>query len=185
VESGDDRLRLPLRSPARPDALDPCDAANATRHEEEENVLMRFDPFRELDRLTHQLWGQPPGDGHPITMPMDAYRRNGQFVIDFDLPGVDPGSIDLTVEKNVLTVTGQRTWQPGDEEQVVVSERPQGRFSRQLFLGEGLDTDSIAACYDHGVLTVTIPVAEEAKSRKVAIANGGQAQAITTGPAAQ
>jgi HSP20 family protein len=139
-------------------------------------MLMRFDPFRDFDRITQQLWS----GARPAAMPMDAYRRGDQFMVHFDLPGVDPGSIDLTVEKNVLTVSAERNWQAGEGYEVVASERPQGKFTRQLFLGEGLDYDHISAGYDHGVLTVTIPVAEAAKPRKVEIQAGeGGQQAIT------
>ncbi len=99
-------------------------------------MLMRSDPFRELDRLTQQVLG---GGARPAIMPMDAYRQGEQFIVHFDLPGVDASSIDLTVEKNVLTVSAQRQWQPGEGNQVLASERPQGSFSRQLFLGETLD----------------------------------------------
>jgi HSP20 family protein len=139
-------------------------------------MLMRFDPFRDFDRISQQLWS----GARPSVMPMDAYRHGHEFVIHFDLPGVDPGSIDLTVEKNVLTVSAERNWEGGEGYQVVASERPQGKFSRQLFLGEGLDYDHISAGYDHGVLTVTIPVAEAAKPRKVEVqaGDGGQ-KAIT------
>lgn len=132
-------------------------------------MLMRFDPFRELDRLTQATWGQ-----NRPAMAMDAYRRNGDFVVHFDLPGVDPGTIDLTVEKNVLTVSAERAFGRADGDEVVVSERPQGRFSRQLFLGESLDADHIQANYEHGVLTLHIPVAERAKPRKVEVTTGGQ-----------
>jgi HSP20 family protein len=134
-------------------------------------MLMRFDPFRELDRLTRQVWGQT--DGWQAVMPMDAYRRDDRFTVHFDLPGVDPGSIEATVESNELTVRAERSWQPGEGDEVIVSERPQGRFSRQVFLGEDLDTEHIEASYDHGVLTVTIPVAEQAKPRKIVITRGG------------
>ena len=137
-------------------------------------MLMRFDPFRELDRLTQQAWGSATRGS---VMPMDAYRHGDQFVVHFDLPGVDPSSIDLTVEKNVLTVSAQRQWQRSDDQEVLVSERPQGSFSRQLFLGEGLDADRVEATYDNGVLTVTIPVAEQAKPRKVEITSGGGGKA--------
>ena len=130
-------------------------------------MLMRFDPFRELDRLTQAPWGT----SRPV-MPMDAYRRNGDFVVHFDVPGVDPSSIDLTVEKNVLTVTAERHFQRQEGDEITVSERPQGRFNRQLFLGESLDAERISANYDHGVLTLHIPVAERAKPRKVEISAG-------------
>ncbi len=137
-------------------------------------MLMRFDPFREFDRLTQQVTGTARQSG----MPMDAYRHGDHFTVHFDLPGVDPASIDLTVEKNVLTVTAERSWQRAEEDEVLVAERPQGRYSRQLFLGEGLDADRIEASYDNGVLTVTIPVAEQAKPRKVAITTGEDNKAI-------
>ena len=138
-------------------------------------MLMRFDPFRELDRLAQQTFS----GAQPRVMPMDAYRHGDEFVVHFDLPGVEPSSIDLTVEKNVLTVSAERQWQPSDGDEVVASERPQGTFTRQLFLGEGLDADGVEASYDRGVLSVTIPVAEQAKPRKVEIASGGRgAQAI-------
>ncbi len=137
-------------------------------------MLMRFDPFRELDRLASSLGTA----GRPVAMPMDAYRHGDQFVVHLDLPGVDPGSIDLTIEKNTLTVSAERSWQAEEGQDVLVSERPQGRFSRQLFLGESLDPDRIEAHYDQGVLTVTVPVAEQAKPRKVEITSGNGAKAI-------
>ena len=130
-------------------------------------MLLRSDPFRELDRLTSQPWANT----RPA-MPMDAYRRNGDFVVHFDLPGVDPSTIDLTVEKNVLTVTAERQFARAEGDEITVSERPQGRFNRQLFLGDSLDADRIAANYDQGVLTLHIPVAERAKPRKVEISAG-------------
>ena len=130
-------------------------------------MLMRFDPFRELDRLAQPLANRPPA------MPMDAYRHGDQFVIHFDLPGVDPSTIELTVEKNVLSVSAERSWQPDEGDQVLISERAQGRFTRQLFLGEGLDPDRIEAHSEGGVLTVTVPVAERAKPRKVSVGTGG------------
>ena len=138
-------------------------------------MLLRSDPFRELDRFAQQVLGTRM---RPAVMPMDAYREGDRFVVHFDLPGVDPSSIDLTVEKNVLTVSAERQWQSNEDQQVVASERPQGTFSRQLFLGEGLDVDHVEAAYDSGVLTVTIPVAEQAKPRKVAITSGGGAKQI-------
>ena len=142
-------------------------------------MLMRFDPFRELDRLTQAPWG----NSRPV-MPMDAYRRNGEFVVHFDVPGVDPASIDLTVEKNVLTVTAERHFARQEGDEITVSERPQGRFNRQLFLGESLDPDRISANYDQGVLTLHIPVAEKAKPRKVEISAGApEAVEVTTSAA--
>jgi HSP20 family protein len=142
-------------------------------------MLMRFDPFRELDRLTQAPWGT----SRPV-MPMDAYRRNGDFVVHFDVPGVDPASIDLTVEKNVLTVTAERHFPRQEGDEITVSERPQGRFNRQLFLGDSLDPDKIQANYDQGVLTLHIPVAEKAKPRKVEISAGSpEAVEVTTSAA--
>ena len=140
-------------------------------------MLMRFDPFRELDRLAQQT----VGSSRPPAMAMDAYRHGDSFVVHFDLPGVDASSIDLTVEKNVLTVTAERRWQPTEGDEVVVAERPQGSFSRQLFLGEGLNPERVEARYDNGVLTITVPVAEQAKPRKVEInAGNGTATPIET-----
>jgi HSP20 family protein len=138
-------------------------------------MLMRTDPFRELDRFAQQALGTRM---RPAVMPMDAYRDGEHFVVNFDLPGVDPTSIDLTVEKNVLTVSAERQWQPGESQEVLASERPQGSFSRQLFLGESLDTERVEASYDNGVLALTIPVAEQAKPRKVAITSGDGARPI-------
>ena len=131
-------------------------------------MLMRFDPFRELDQVAQQLLRQNSRPGAP----MDAYRHGDQFIVQFDLPGVDPSSIDLTVEKNVLNVTATRQRAFGEADEVLVAERPQGEFRRQLFLGEQLDTENISAEYDNGVLTLTLSVAEQAKPRKVTISKG-------------
>jgi HSP20 family protein len=138
-------------------------------------MLMRTDPFRELDRLSEQVFGTR---ARPAVMPMDAYREDDHFIVHFDLPGIDPSSVDLTVEKNVLTVAAERQWQPNDQQQILASERPQGTFRRQLFLGEGLDVERVEAGYDRGVLTVTIPVAEQAKPRKVEISTNGTTKSI-------
>lgn len=135
-------------------------------------MLMRTDPFRDLDRLTQQLFGTP---ARPAAMPIDAYRAGDTFVVEFDLPGVSPDSIDLTVERNVLTVHASRA-RGDDHNEMLVSERPFGTFSRQLFLGETLDPDKLAATYRDGVLRLEIPVAEQAKPRKVAIQSGGREQ---------
>ena len=141
-------------------------------------MLMRFDPFRELDRLSEQLTG--PTTQANRSFPLDAYRRGDQFLVHFDLPGVEPDSIDLTVERNVLTVKAERRWAPAEGQEVLTAERPQGSFSRQLFLAETLDVDHIEANYDAGVLTLRIPVPEQAKPRRVEIASGGRA-ALETG----
>jgi HSP20 family protein len=129
-------------------------------------MLMRTDPFRELDRLTQQVWGTA---ARPSAMPMDAYRLGEEFYVHFDLPGIDPDSIDLTVEQNVLTVKAERAPLGTDGAEFLVTERQSGSFTRQLFLGETLDPDHIEADYHAGVLTLTIPVHEAAKPRKVEI----------------
>ena len=132
-------------------------------------MLMRFDPFRDLDRMTEEAL-RP---ARRPRMPLDAYRRGDVFVLHFDVPGVDPNTIDLTTEKNALTVTAERTWQPAEGDELVITEREQGTFSRQLLLGDSLDTERITARYDQGVLTITIPVAEQSKARKVQITRSG------------
>jgi HSP20 family protein len=129
-------------------------------------MLMRTDPFRDFDRLTEQVFGTP---SRPAAMPIDAYRRGEDFVVQLDLPGVDAASIDLTVEKNVLTVHAERKRAEDDTVELLVGERPHGMFSRQLFLGETLDTDQITADYADGVLTIRLPIAEKAKPRRVEI----------------
>ena len=141
-------------------------------------MLLRFDPFRDLERELDRV---ATTVARPTPMPMDAWRQADRFFIRIDLPGVDPASIDLTVEKNALTVSAERSWTRSEGDQVLVAERPQGRFSRQLFLGEGLDHDRIEANYVHGVLTLTVPVAEAAKPRKVEVTvgdTGHEAKAI-------
>ncbi|MGH3779104.1 MAG: Hsp20/alpha crystallin family protein [Pseudonocardiaceae bacterium] len=137
-------------------------------------MLMRTDPFRELDRLTQQLFGTHGTTTRPAVMPMDAYRAADHFVVHFDLPGVDPSSIDLDIEHNVLTVKADRVPTSGENVELQVAERPRGVFSRQLFLGDTLDADRVEANYDTGVLTLCIPIAEKAKPRKIEI-NGGSA----------
>jgi HSP20 family protein len=141
-------------------------------------MLMRTDPFRELDRFTQQLFGQNGTWSRPAVMPMDAYRQGEEFVVHFDLPGVDPSTVDLNVERNVLTVKAERTHSYGDDVELQVAERPRGVFSRQLFLGETLNTDNIQATYDAGVLTLRIPIAEKAKPRKIEISAAGAPKQI-------
>lgn len=134
-------------------------------------MLMRTDPFRELDRLTQQVFGNSTGTwSRPTAMPMDAYRVGDEFVVSFDLPGVSPDAIELDVERNVLTVKAERRPTPETEHvEMQVAERPLGVFSRQLFLGDTLDAENISAHYDSGVLTLRIPVAPQAKPRKIEI----------------
>ncbi|MET0897781.1 MAG: HSP20 family small heat-shock protein [Mycobacterium sp.] len=137
-------------------------------------MLMRTDSFRDLDRWTQQVLGTA---ARPAVMPMDAWREGETFIVEFDLPGVKADSINLDVERNVLTVHAQR---PGLDQnrEMVSAERPRGVFSRQLFLGETLDTEQIEASYQDGVLRLSIPVAEKAKPRRITIANGHDKEAI-------
>ena len=131
-------------------------------------MLMRTDQFRELDRLAQQVFGTM---SRPAVMPMDAWRKDDEFLVEFDLPGVDPESIDLDVERNVLTVRAQRPRMDDDRVERVAEECPRGVFSRQLFLGDALDLARIDASYHDGVLRLRIPVAEKAKPRKIPISS--------------
>jgi HSP20 family protein len=142
-------------------------------------MLMRTDPFRELDRITQQVFGHLGSGSRPAVVPMDAYRQGDEFVVHFDLPGVDPASIDLSVERDVLTLKAERGQTVPDGVEAVVAERPYGAFSRQLFLGEELGTEHVQANYDAGVLTLRIPVQEQAKPRRIEI-GGGNAKALTS-----
>jgi HSP20 family protein len=132
-------------------------------------MLMRTDPFREFDRVAQQVFGT---NSRPAAMPIDAYRQGENFVVQFDLPGVNPDAIDLTVERNVLTVHAQRQRSASDDVELLIGERPHGTFSRQLFLGETLDTEQLHADYTDGVLTLRVPVKEQAKPRRVNVAVG-------------
>ena len=141
-------------------------------------MLVRTDPFRELDRLTQQLLGTA---ARPAAMPMDAYRDGDTFYVHFDLPGVSTDTIDLTVEQNVLTVRAERKpAQPGGAE-MIAAERPAGIFTRQVFLGDTLDADKIAADYSAGVLTLSIPVHEQAKPRSIQITGREDRKKVTAG----
>jgi Molecular chaperone (small heat shock protein) len=131
-------------------------------------MLVRTDPFRDFDRLARQIWGTT---AHPAGMPMDAWRDGEQIVVQFDLPGVDPDAVELDVERNVLTVRAERRPATGDDTEMIAAERPRGVFSRQLILGDTLDTDRVQANYTAGVLTLRIPVAERAKPRKITVSN--------------
>jgi HSP20 family protein len=143
-------------------------------------TVLRFDPFQEFDRLSRQMLGSGRG---PRSMPMEAYRRGEQFFIHLDLPGVDPDDVQLTVERNVVAVRAERRplWREGDE--VLVDEAPQGSFGRQLFLGDNLDAGRLKASFDQGVLTLTIPVAERAKPRRIQVStrSRGPQSVETTG----
>jgi HSP20 family protein len=127
-------------------------------------MLVRYDPFRDLDRKTsRRQW-----------MPMDAFRHEQSVELRFDLPGIEPESLDVEVERNVLTVRAERSWTPAEGDEVLAQERPQGSVARQVMLGDALDTDRLEATYDAGVLSVSIPVAEQAKARKVEIQQGAR-----------
>jgi HSP20 family protein len=139
-------------------------------------MLMRTDPFRDFDRFAESVFGTT---ARPAAMPMDAYRDDHTFVVHLDLPGVEADSIDLTVEQNVLTVRAERQPPAGESAERVVSERSYGVFSRQLFLGDTLDADRLAADYDAGVLTLTIPIADKAKPRKVVVTGGASPKQIS------
>ena len=129
-------------------------------------MLMRTDPFRELDRLTQQVFGTA---ARPAAMPMDAWQEDGEFVVAFDLPGVNVDSVDLDIERNILTVRAERRDPTQPNVELIASERPRGVFSRQLILGDTLDTERVKAIYADGVLTLRIPVLEQAKPRKIEI----------------
>ncbi|MFE1246496.1 Hsp20/alpha crystallin family protein [Streptomyces sp. NPDC058735] len=139
-------------------------------------MLMRTDAFRELDRPTRQVFGP---DGRPSAMPMDAYRSGDDFFVHFDLPGIDPESIELDVERNVLNVRAERRSPAPEGAESLVAERPTGTFTRQLFLADTLDAERIHASYEAGVLTLRIPVAEQAKPRRIRISGGDTRQQIS------
>jgi HSP20 family protein len=155
--------------------------AHVSTDQEVEVMLMRTDPFREFDQLAQRLLGTAQSGtwSHPARMPLDAYRDGDEFVIAFDLPGVAQEAIDVAVERNVLTVTAERRPLPlGADAQAQVTERPLGAFARQVFLSDALATDKIQASYADGVLVLRIPVAEQAKPRKIQIAASTERKAI-------
>lgn len=137
-------------------------------------MLIRNDAFRDLDRLSQQLLGTA---SRPSMMPMDAWRDGDEFVVELDLPGVDVDSIDLDVERNVVTVRAERPAPDATQQEMLTAERPRGVFSRQLVLGESLDTERVRAGYDAGVLVLRIPISERAKPRKIEIASGSSDRA--------
>ena len=141
-------------------------------------MLVRSDPFRQFDRLAEQVFGTV---ARPAAMPMDAWRDGNEFIVELDLPGIDPATIDLDVERNVLTVRAERRSSTGPEVELVASERPRGVFSRQVLLGDALDTGGITAAYNGGVLRLTIPIAERAKPRKITVTTDDQPAVSTAG----
>jgi HSP20 family protein len=142
--------------------------------------LIRFDPFREFDRMFDQAVNQ----ARQPSFPMDAYRSGDTIVVHFDLPGVDPSSIDIEYERQALTVTAERSWRPTEGDQLLAAERVHGKFQRQILLGDGLDAEGLKASYENGVLTVNIPVAEKAKPRKINVeVNSSDQKSISAGAA--
>jgi HSP20 family protein len=135
-------------------------------------ALMRFDPFRELDRLSEQVMS----GSAPRTMPMEAWRRKDEFLVHIDLPGIDRDDVELTVERNVVSIRAERRPAREEGDEVIVDERPHGIFTRQLFLGDNLDANKLSADYDRGVLMLAIPVAEESKPRRIQL--GAQQQEL-------
>ncbi|MHC6176588.1 Hsp20/alpha crystallin family protein [Glutamicibacter endophyticus] len=129
-------------------------------------MLLQHDPFRDLDRLTQQVFGTM---SRPSTMPLDAWRDGDEFFVELDLPGIDPDKLDIDVERNVLTIKAERACHIPDAVDAVASERSWGVFSRQLVLGDSLDTEKVDADYTAGVLRLRIPIAEQAKPRKISV----------------
>lgn len=140
------------------------------------SMLLRFDPFREFDRVLDRTTEQ----FRRTSIPMDAYRHADTFVVQFDLPGVDPASIDIEVERNVLSLTAERSWRPVEGDDVIAAERQHGQFRRQLLIGDGLDHEKMHVSYELGVLTLTIPVAEKSKPRKFSVSTAPKKEAIET-----
>ncbi|WP_026877847.1 Hsp20/alpha crystallin family protein [Jiangella gansuensis] len=141
-------------------------------------MVTRFDPFRDIDRLAEQMWGAAR---NAATMPMDLYRSGDHYVMHFDLPGIDPGSLDVNVKDRTLTVRAERSGRSEDVEWLN-RERPVGTYVRQLNLGTGLELDRIEASYADGVLTLTVPVEEEAKPRRIEVSHPSKTRVIEAGP---
>ena len=139
-------------------------------------MMMNLDPFRELDRMAATLLDRRDT---PRVMPIDLYRDADHFVLTAELPGVDPGSVDVDVDGQMLTIRAERTPRSQDGVQWLARERAAGTFQRQLTLGRDIDTESISAHYENGVLSVMIPGAEKAKPRKIAIATASDRAEVT------
>ena len=147
-------------------------------------ALVRSDPFRDVDRVFQQMWNTQQRGPRPMAMPMDAYRKGDSFLLQLDLPGVAPDSIELTVEENVLSISAERPAPPtGEGVESVIAERTFGTFTRQVVLGKTLDSERIEATYEAGVLTVAIPVAEKAKPRKIDVRAGSDHKELSTSAA--
>ena len=144
--------------------------------------MLRFDPFRDLDRMTEQLLGVPSGSARaPRFMPMDLYRSGDHYVLHADLPGIDPGSVHVDVDNGTLTIKAERSGRTEDGVQWIASERFTGSYMRQLALGDNIDAERIAATYENGVLTVTLPVAERAKPRRIEVTSTSAPTTIEAG----
>lgn len=130
-------------------------------------MLVRFDQFHDYDRLTERF--DQMARRASSAVPMDAHRHGNEVILDLDLPGMDPEAIDLTVERDVLTISANRQWDRKEDDELFAAERPHGTFTRRVLLGNSLDTSNLQATYDHGVLTVTLPVTEQAQPRKITI----------------
>lgn len=141
-------------------------------------MSISFDPFHHLDELREQVVS---GGRTPRSFPMDAYRRGDEFFVHLDLPGVQPETVDVSVENQVLTITSERRFEQRQGDEFIVSERPQGRFSRQLRLGSTIDTEKIEASYEDGVLTLTLPVSQRARPRQIQIGRGGSTESGESG----
>ena len=142
--------------------------------------MLRFDPFSDFDALTRSLWSQTGSNRSPRFMPMDLYKVQDHYVLTADLPGIDPGSVEVNVDNGTLTITARRTPQSDDAVQWLTSERFFGTYRRQLALGEGIDPSGISATYENGVLSVTIPLAEQAKPRRIEVTPAGGQKSIET-----
>jgi len=150
-------------------------------------TISTFDPFSTLDRMLARLGaGGGISQNQTLSLPMDVYRKGDEFVVELDIPGVDPSTIDITVERNMLTISGEVHPKHEDVDEVILCERPHARFRRQVYLGENLDTERIQAKYENGVLTVRIPVTEQQRARKIEVSSErGEQQAIDVGGASQ
>lgn len=149
-------------------------------------MVLRFDPFSRFDQLAEQMFRAASGTGAmPTAMPVDLYQADDHYVLHCDLPGVDPDSVDVSVEGNTLTITAQRTPRTGEDLRWLARERSMGLFQRQFALAEGLDVDRITATYEHGVLTVTVPVSERARPRRIQIRSGEAGPRVLEGTATE
>lgn len=159
--------------------------SETARTKENDMAILRFDPFREFDRLTEQMLGVPAGSPRaPRFMPMDLYKSGDHYVLHADLPGVDPGSIDVSVDRGILTIKAERSGRSETAVDWAASERFTGSYMRQITLGEGVDADRINATYENGVLTLTIPLAEAVKPRRIEVKSGAIEGSVVKGEVA-